>query len=188
MSKDPLFMTKLAGAVLVTAWVAVIAVFASWLLYQPGSIDTQAYPLRPTEVVDERPVATGMPESEPPAPASGGGIGDRLAAADPAAGAKVAKKCTACHSVDKGAGHKIGPNLWDVVGRGIGTAEGYKYSNALAEHGGSWGYEELDTFLASPQSFAQGTRMTFAGIRSESDRADLIAYLRGLSDNPPPLP
>ena len=190
MSKDPLFVTKLTGAVLVTAWVVVIAVFASWLLYQPGSIDTPAYPLLDTEVVDERPAAPAAPEAESAvaaAPADGG-IAVLLAAADAEAGKKVAKKCSACHSFDKGGKNKVGPNLWDIVGRGVGAVEGYKFSGALAGVGGTWGYEELDAFLASPKAFAAGTKMAFAGIKSGSDRADLIAHLRGLSDSPKPLP
>lgn len=190
MTKDPLFLTKLAGAVLVAAWIIVGAALASWMLYQPRQLDEPVYPLLDTEMVDTRPGGGDTPADDSEAPAEGGGddLAARLAAADPAAGAKVVRKCTACHSANKGAGHKIGPNLWDIVGRGIGAAEDYRFSAALAEHGGSWGYEELDTFLAAPKTFAEGTRMTFAGISNDSDRADLIVYLRGLSDSPKPLP
>ena len=74
------------------------------------------------------------------------------------------------------------------MGRTIGTAEAYKFSGALAGHGGTWGYEQLDAFLASPKAFAAGTKMSFAGLPDAADRADVIAYLRGLSDNPQPLP
>ncbi len=192
MTKDPLFLTKLAGAALVAAWIFVGATLASWLLYQPQQeLEEPAYPLLlDTAVVDQRPVAPETPPagSEAPAEADGDDLAALLAAADPAAGQKQARKCVACHSFDAGGGHKIGPNLWDVVGRAIGAADGYRYSAALAEHGGVWGYEELDAFFASPKSFAEGTKMTFAGIKDAADRANLIAYLRGLSDNPQPLP
>ena len=112
-----------------------------------------------------------------------------LAAADPAAGAKAIKKCTACHSLDKGGKHKIGPNLWDLIGRPIASAEGYNYSSALeAKSGESWSYDNLDGFLAKPKEWAPGTKMSFAGLKKPGQRADLIAHLRGLSDTPAALP
>ncbi|UCH73694.1 MAG: cytochrome c family protein [Rhodospirillales bacterium] len=190
MSKDPLFLTKLLGAVLVAAWIAVAAAMASWLLYRPATIDTPAYPLMEAAEIEEQPTASAPPSAEAPAPteAGDGDLGARLAAADATAGQKVARKCSACHSFDKGSGHKIGPNLWDVVGRQIGGVDNYKFSGALSGHGGNWGYEELDSFLREPKAFAAGTRMAFAGIKSDADRADLIVYLRSLSDTPNPLP
>ena len=111
-----------------------------------------------------------------------------LASADPDAGAKVARKCKACHSLDKGGPNKVGPNLWDVVGRPVASHEGYSYSDALESLGGEWTYDRLSAFLRSPKEFAPGTKMGFAGIRKEQDRANLLAYLRTLSDNPKPLP
>ena len=112
-----------------------------------------------------------------------------LAAADPAAGAKTIKKCTACHSLDKGGKHKIGPNLWDLIDRPIASAEDYNYSSALeAKSGESWSYDNLDGFLAKPKEWAPGTKMSFAGLKKPGQRADLIAHLRGLSDTPAALP
>ena len=124
--------------------------------------------------------------TQPETPASG--LGALLASADAEAGKKLAKKCSACHTVNKGGKNKIGPTLWDVVGRGIGATEGFKFSGALANLGGTWGYEELDGFLKKPKTFASGTKMSFSGIKSETDRANLIAYLRSLSDDPKALP
>ena len=124
--------------------------------------------------------------TQPETPASG--LGALLASADAEAGKKLAKKCSACHTINKGGKNKIGPTLWDVVGRGIGATEGFKFSGALANLGGTWGYEELDGFLKKPKAFASGTKMSFSGIKSETDRANLIAYLRSLSDDPKALP
>ena len=111
-----------------------------------------------------------------------------LAVADIDNGKKVARKCVACHDVSQGGRNKIGPNLWGVVGADKAAREGFAYSGALAGLGGAWGYADLDAFLAKPKEFARGTKMMFAGIKSPADRADLIAYLRSLSDSPPPLP
>ncbi len=111
-----------------------------------------------------------------------------LAVADIDHGKKVARKCVACHDVSQGGPNKIGPNLWGVVGSVVAAREGFRYSGALSGLGGAWGYDELDAFIARPKEFARGTKMMFAGVKSPADRADLIAYLRSLSEDPPPLP
>mgnify|MGYP001581853608 CR=1 FL=1 len=101
-----------------------------------------------------------------------------LTAGDATNGAKVFKKCAACHSVDASAGHKIGPNLNGVVGRDIGKAAGFSYSAPMAAHGGAWGDQELSDYLAAPKEYVPGNKMAFAGLKKPQDRADLIAYLR----------
>ncbi|GAB4229750.1 MAG: cytochrome c family protein [Methyloligellaceae bacterium] len=111
-----------------------------------------------------------------------------LAAANPDKGKSVAKKCTACHSFEKGGPNKIGPNLYGVVGRDIAAVDGFAYSEALKSKEGNWTYEALDHFLANPKGFVPGTKMAFAGVKKAQQRADLILYLRSFSDNPPPLP
>lgn len=111
-----------------------------------------------------------------------------MADADPAKGEKVAKKCAACHTFDKGGKNKIGPALYGVLGREMGGVEGFGYSDAITSIGGTWGYQELSDFLANPRGFAKGTKMAFAGLKKPGDRADIIAYMRQQHDSPPPLP
>lgn len=111
-----------------------------------------------------------------------------LAKGDAGKGQKLAKKCAACHTFDSGGANKIGPNLHGIVGKSLAGVDGFAYSAALKDKGGSWGYEELDGFLASPKGFAPGTKMSFAGVKKPQQRADLILYLRSLGGSPPPLP
>ncbi len=111
-----------------------------------------------------------------------------ISAADPAQGGKVAKKCLTCHSLDKGGANKIGPALWDVVGRPAGTHEGYAYSDAMKGAGKTWTLEELDSYLADPRAAIPGNKMTFVGLKKPAERAALLRWLRDQSDSPVPLP
>ena len=116
---------------------------------------------------------------------AGPDLGTLLAAADPAAGEKVFAKCLSCHTVDQGGAHGIGPNIYGIVGKPIGKhAAGFAYSSALADHGGDWTYENLDPWLASPASFAPGTKMSFAGLSKPEDRANVIAFLKSKGGGP----
>jgi len=103
-------------------------------------------------------------------------------------GKKVFKKCAACHSVVKGGGNKIGPALYNVVGRAVGGVSEYKYSKALVTYGKNWTFEELNGFLTKPAAYLKGTKMSYAGLRKEKDRASVIMYLNQNSENPKPLP
>jgi len=107
---------------------------------------------------------------------------------DLATGEKVFKKCAACHSIIKGGKNNIGPALYNVVGRKIGAVNDYKYSKALSEYGKEWTFEELNGYLIKPSKWIKGTKMAFAGLRKEKDRASVIKYLNQNSDNPLPLP
>ncbi|WP_298362346.1 cytochrome c family protein [uncultured Litoreibacter sp.] len=107
-----------------------------------------------------------------------------LATADLSMGERVFKKCAACHTVELGGKKKAGPNIYGTVGGPVAAGEGFKYSKALIEYGGEWTLERLDAFLTKPKAEVKGTKMTFAGLRKESDRANLIAYLNTFSDNP----
>ncbi len=110
-----------------------------------------------------------------------------IAKADIEKGKKLSKKCTACHSFEKGGKNKQGPNLWGIVGAERGKKEGFKYSKAFEKHPGKWGYSELDEFLTKPKKYIKGTKMTFAGLKKIEDRANLLAWLRTMSDSPLPL-
>jgi cytochrome c len=111
-----------------------------------------------------------------------------MALGDIASGEKIFKKCAACHSINKGGKNKIGPALYNVVGRAVGGVNGYKYSKTLASYGKEWTFEELNGFLTKPSSYLKGTKMSYAGLRKEKDRASVIKYLNQNSDSPKLLP
>jgi len=111
-----------------------------------------------------------------------------MALGDVVSGEKIFKKCAACHSINKGGKHKIGPALYNVVGRKVGGVEDYKYSKALIAYEKEWTFEELNGFLIKPAKHIKGTKMAYAGLRKEADRASVIKYLNANSDSPLPLP
>ena len=111
-----------------------------------------------------------------------------MALGDVASGEKIFKKCAACHSINKGGKHKIGPALYNVVGRKVGGVEDYKYSKALIAYEKEWTFEELNGFLIKPAKHIKGTKMAYAGLRKEADRASVIKYLNANSDSPLQLP
>ena len=111
-----------------------------------------------------------------------------LAMGDIAHGEKVYKKCKACHSIKQGGGNKIGPALWNVIFRPVGSITDYKYSKALSSYGKEWTWEEMNGFLIKPSTWIKGNKMGFAGLKNEKDRASVILYLNQNSDNPKPLP
>lgn len=114
-----------------------------------------------------------------------------MQSADPARGETVFKRCAACHTSEKGGANKVGPHLWDVVDRPAASVDGFGYSAAMkafGAEGNKWDYEHLNKFLTSPKGYIKGTAMGFAGDKKDNERADLIAFLRTLADNPAPLP
>ena len=119
--------------------------------------------------------------------AESGEIMELLASASAADGKKVFKKCAACHSITKGGGNKIGPALWGVLGRQAGLVTNYKYSKAMAAHGKSWSFEEMNGFLIKPKDWIKGTKMAFVGLKKETDRAAVILYMNNNTDSPLPL-
>ncbi len=136
-------------------------------------------------------VAEAAPEAGAAAekPAELPAIGPKLKDANADRGKQIyQQQCFTCHTIDKGGVNKVGPNQWDVVGRKKASHEGFSYSSALQAKGGEWSYEDINHMIFKPQQFVRGTKMAFAGLAKEQDRADLIAYLRTMNDNPPPLP
>ncbi len=116
-------------------------------------------------------------------------IAQLMVGADAEKGQKVAKACVACHTFTKDGANKVGPNLWDIIGHPVAAKAGYSYSGALKEKASeTWTYENLNAFILRPKAWSPGTKMTYGGLKNDGRRANLIAYLRSLSDDPKPLP
>ena len=115
-------------------------------------------------------------------------IKEILALGDTTHGEKVFKKCSACHMIASGGKNMIGPNLWSVIGRTAGSVSDYKYSKAMVAYGKEWTFEEMNSYLIKPQAYVKGTKMAFAGLRKEKDRASVILFMNSKSSSPKPLP
>ncbi len=116
-----------------------------------------------------------------------GDIMTLFASTNTAEGAKIFKKCAACHNIAQGGGNKIGPALWGVLGRKAGSVTDYKYSKAMIAHGKPWSFEEMNGFLIKPKDWIKGTKMSFAGLKNAKERAAVILYMNENTDNPLPL-
>src|SRR5215475_5989774 len=170
-----------AGCVLASALFAMVVGKVSSAVVHPHKLEKPALAVT-DEASTETAAAPAATEELPP-------IGPKLASANVEAGkALFQKDCATCHTIDKGGANKVGPNQWDIVGRKKASHEGFSYSSALQAKGGDWTYEDIDHMIFKPQAFVRGTKMAFAGLPKEQDRADVIAYLRTMNDNPPPLP
>lgn len=111
-----------------------------------------------------------------------------LASASVERGQAIAKKCTQCHTFEKGGTNRTGPNLWGIIGAKVAHVADFAYSSGFKEKGGTWDYEKLNILLHKPRAFVQSTKMSFVGLKNDQERADVIAYLNSLSDTPQPLP
>ncbi len=174
-----LFFNKVAAATLASVLgVLVINKFAG-IVVHPNVPDPEHFAYKLSGETEAAPV-----KAEPvafPSPAW-------LAARDPQKGAKIFKKCKACHDASSAKQDRTGPHLWGVVGRPKGSVPGFAYSSGMKAKGGDWTYEDLNAFLTKPKNFINGTKMTFNGLKKETDRAAIIEFLRLQSDNPlPPL-
>ena len=179
---DSFELNKIIAAVLLTALLVIgLGKFTDYLFhiekpeksaYQIEGLDNADIKKTNTEAVIEEKVDIAM----------------LLSMGDLAHGEKVFKKCSACHMIQSDGKNMIGPNLWGVTGRQVGSISDYKYSKALAAYDKKWSYEELNGFLIKPASYIKGTKMAFAGLRKEKDRASVILFLNSKSDSPLPKP
>ena len=179
---DSFEINKIVAAVLMVALVVIGIGKVSDLIFHVEKPEVPGY------AVDvEQAVATST-ETSSDASEEKIDISALMAMGDLAHGEKVFKKCAACHSINKGGKNNIGPALYNVVGRKVGSISDYKYSKALSEYEKEWSFEELNGYLIKPAKWIKGTKMAFAGLRKEKDRASVIMYLNQNSDNPKPLP
>jgi cytochrome c len=187
---DSMTVNKILAAVLLAGVVAMTSGFVTRLIHPAaggghhGAAHGEVDPMYAAYMKADDGHGAGKPE----APAGPEPIAGLLAAADLEAGKKVFKKCTSCHSADKGAPNKVGPGLYGIVGNDIASVGGFSYSGAMAGLPGNWTYADLNKFLFKPKTYVKGTKMAFAGLKRAKDRAALIAYLRAQDDAPESLP
>ncbi|MDH3242097.1 MAG: c-type cytochrome [Alphaproteobacteria bacterium] len=177
---------RIAGAILLTLIVIKVADIAGGAMGHVAPLAKPAF--APTGLAQAS--AEAKPDgtkADAKADAKPVAIGPLLAAASADKGKSVANKCTTCHDLSKGGKAKLGPALWGIVGAKIADGS-FRFSDALKKLQGKWDFAALNAFLADPKGYAPGTKMVFAGIKNDGDRAALILYLRSLADNPVPLP
>ena len=179
---DSFEINKIVAAVLMVALLIIGIGKLSDIIFHVEKPKTPAYKVE----VEQAVVTNAQSNSETPEEKID--IVALMAMGDLATGEKVFKKCAACHSIAKGGKNAIGPALYNVVSRKIGSVSDYKYSKALSEYGKEWTFEELNGYLIKPAKWIKGTKMAFAGLRKEKDRASVILYLNKNSDSPLPLP
>jgi cytochrome c len=173
-------MNKVLGAVLGTCLGVVALNIASGAIFAPERPAKPGY-----EIAVPEKHAPGAGKEQPKQPEVP--LEQLLANADVGRGQSAAQKCTVCHSFEKGGKALVGPDLWGVVGRPKGSVSGFNYSPAMKAKGGNWTVPDLMQFIANPKEYVPGTAMTFAGVPRPAERADIVAYLNSLSDNPAPL-
>ena len=178
---DSFEINKIVAAILMVALLVIGIGKVSDILFYVEKPKTPGYAVDAVQVVAEEANNSETVEEKID-------IAALMSLGDLAVGEKVFKKCAACHSIVKGGKNNIGPALYNVVGRKIGVKNDYKYSKALSGYGKEWTFEELNGYLIKPAKWIKGTKMAFAGLRKEKDRASVIKYLNQNSDNPLPLP
>ena len=180
---DSFELNKIIAAVLLTALIVIgIGKFTD-ILFHVKKPEQSAYKVEGLEIVSAG-KTTGAEEKI----VEKVDIKALLALGDLAHGEKVFKKCSACHMIAAGGKNMIGPNLWNVIGRTAGSVSDYKYSKAMVAYAKEWSFEEMNSYLIKPQAYIKGTKMAFAGLRKEKDRASVILYMNSKSDSPKALP
>lgn len=178
---DSFEWNKIAGWTLAAVLLVLVIRTGVDMLYDTHAPETAAYPIAVPESAADAGEAAQEADQGP-------SLAALLANASVSGGEAAFKKCTACHTIEAGGPNRTGPNLHNIVGADIAHRDDFGYSSDLANAEGNWTYAHLDAFLASPRGVYSGTKMSFAGIRREAERADLIAYLRANTENPPALP
>lgn len=180
---DSFEWNKIIGAVLATALFVMVVKIGSEAVFHVPALGKSAYDVPGVE-------ETAGPEAGGGAPAEEAlpDFGTVLTTADAAHGQQVAQRCAQCHDWTKGGPNRIGPNLYGIINRARGTHEGFSYSAAMKNKGGTWTYADIFQYLKQPASFVPGNKMAFAGLPRAQDRLDLIAYIRSWADSPPALP
>tara|TARA_B100001142_G_scaffold307796_2_gene338753 strand:- start:264 stop:806 length:543 start_codon:yes stop_codon:yes gene_type:complete len=179
---DSFEINKIVAAILMVALLVIGIGKISGVIFHVEKPKTQGY------VVETEQVASNLSSDDAKVVEEKVDIAALMSLGDAVSGEKIFKKCAACHSINKGGKNKIGPALYNVVGRKVGGVSDYKYSKALATYERNWTFEELNGFLLKPAKWIKGTKMAYAGLRKEKDRASIIKYLNQNSDNPQPLP
>ena len=180
---DSFELNKIIAAVLLTALIVIgIGKFTD-ILFHVEKPKESAYKIEGLETVNKNASASIEPKVVEVVD-----IKLLLAMGDLQHGEKVFKKCSACHQIASGGKNMIGPNLWSVIGRTAGSVSDYKYSKAMVAYGKEWTYEEMNSYLIKPQAYVKGTKMAFAGLRKEKDRASVILFMNSKSSSPKPLP
>ena len=177
---DSFEFNKIAAAVIAGLLLYVTVDIVAESLFHVEELEKSAYVVEGLEATEATTVEVVVDE--------GPSLSELMVTASADRGARVFRRCQACHTDASGAAHKVGPNLWGIMGAGRGAIADFGYSAALQSVGGDWSFENMDAYLASPAKAIPGNKMSFAGLRKENERADVMAYMNSKSDTPIPLP